>query len=158
MRADDLVVGRGVTIIRGRFAGKTGMIVDFDENQDQVDVQISGTDNVRYLGLDDVKLIDPYQTAFRKFENQNNKNKMEKLVFESLDELFESKKEEKSKAQKVKQTKCEKAEQAIEALKKQLALAKKPGAFKTTTDKRAKVKELEDKIKVWEKKMKEAKE
>jgi hypothetical protein len=94
---------------------------------------------------------------------------MRKLVFESLDELFENKKEdkssmanvskekekmEKSKASKVSQDKKAKAQQAIDALKKQIAAAKKPGAFKSTVEKNAKIKELEDKVKVWEKKSK----
>ena len=86
MKADDLVVGRGVRILRGQYAGHTGVIVDFHEEDDQVDVQVSGTNKVRYLGLDDLKLIDPFQTAFRKFENQDKRSNMKKLVKESLNE------------------------------------------------------------------------
>ena len=99
---------------------------------------------------------------------------MKNLVFESLDELFENKKAqqkkedktklanistskaklEKSKELKFEQNKIEKAKQAINALKKELTKAKKPGAFKTLTAKNAKIKELENKIKAWEKKLK----
>jgi hypothetical protein len=99
---------------------------------------------------------------------------MKKLVFESLDELFESKakkedkpqeinvkkekeKIESKKPEKVNQSKDEKATQAIDALKKQVEKAKKPGAFKTTLEKNAKIKEITDKIKVWEKKLKDYK-
>ena len=100
---------------------------------------------------------------------------MKKLVFESLDELFESKKAkaepkkedkpkpasidktkakaEKSKPTKVAQDKKEKAKQAIAALKKLVQDAKKPGAFKLASQKNAKIKELEEKIKAWEKKL-----
>jgi len=83
---------------------------------------------------------------------------MKKLVFETLDEmlfekeLFEAEKEKAEKVTKVKQDKGEKAKQAIESLKAQLVKAKKPGAFKTTVQKNAKIKELEAKIKGWEKK------
>ena len=100
---------------------------------------------------------------------------MKKLVFETLDEmlfekeLFESKakdnekpkpvdvkaehaKSEKSKVTKPAETKESKAEQAIAALKDQIAKAKKPGAFKTTKEKTAKIAELEAKVKAWEKK------
>jgi len=99
---------------------------------------------------------------------------MKKLVFESLDELYESKvkdskkedkpksadisktkeKAEKSKPTKLNQDKKTKAKQAIDALKKEIINAKKPGAFKTTAQKNAKLKELVDKIKAWEKKLK----
>jgi len=92
-----------------------------------------------------------------------------KLVFESLEELFEAKKKmanvkdthkkyEKTKAQKMKdQSKKEKAEQAIKGLEDQLAKAKKPGAFKTTAEKNAKIKELQEKIDTWKNKLKELK-
>ena len=100
---------------------------------------------------------------------------MKNLVFESLDELFEAKqadekedkpkarnvhsekaKTEKTKAIKLKdQSKAEKAKQAIAALKSELAKAKKPGAYKTLSQKKAKVEEIEQKIKSWEKKLSE---
>ena len=180
MKASDLVVGRGVRILRGQYAGHTGIIVDFHEEDDQVDVQINGTNKIRYLGINDLKLIDPFKTAFRKFENQNNKINMKNLVFESLDELFESKKaeaeakekkakddkakpanihKEKAKAEKKKATKLkmqpkkEKYEQAIKGLETELAKAKKPGAFKLVSDKKMKVKELQDKINAWKEKL-----
>jgi hypothetical protein len=77
-----------------------------------------------------------------------------KLVVESLDEMLESKKVKESNdspAQKVKQSKYGKAKQAIEALEKQLAAAKKPGAFATTREKDIKIAEIEKKIKAWKK-------
>jgi hypothetical protein len=88
-----------------------------------------------------------------------------KLVAESLDQLFEEKdkemanvsktkeKYEKSDAHKSDEDKKSKAAQAIKGLEDQLAKAKKPGAFKTTTEKNTKVKELEDKIAAWKKKL-----
>jgi hypothetical protein len=103
---------------------------------------------------------------------------MANLVFESLDELFEAKKAvkeekpakedkpkgvnmpaakakiEKEKPKKVKQGTEEKANQAIAGLKAELVKAKKPGAFKTTAQKNAKIKELGEKIAAWEKKIK----
>lgn len=94
MKASDLVIGREVKILRGGYAGYTGTIVNFDVDEDQVDVEISGTNKIRYLGINDIKLIDPFKNVFKKYENQNNKINMKNLVFESLDELFESKKAE----------------------------------------------------------------
>ena len=109
---------------------------------------------------------------------------MKKLVVESLEELFESKKAEaaveekvkkedkpkpenikkvhakveKTKATKLKkEPKEDKYNQAIKALKDDLAKAKKPGAFKTTLLKNAKIKELQGKIDAWEKKLKDFK-
>ena len=91
---------------------------------------------------------------------------MKNLVFESLDELFENKKAkpesiekthnkyEKGKTIKISQDKKEKGKQAIGGLKKELAKAKKPGAFKSTAEKNVKIKELQDKIKAWENKIK----
>lgn len=68
-----------------------------------------------------------------------------KYVSENLDQfLNESEKE----------TLEDKAKQAIASLKKQLEQAKKAGSFKTTIEKKAKIKELEDKIEAWEKKLK----
>ena len=102
---------------------------------------------------------------------------MKNLVFESLDELFESKKKvaekrekkedkpkptnpakEKAKAEKKKpikvdQGKKEKYEQAIKALEAELAKAKKPGAFKTTAQKNAKIGEIQEKITAWKAKL-----
>lgn len=87
MKALDLVVGRKVKILRGRYAGQTGIIADFNIKDDQVDVQLDNSDKICYLGLDDIRLIDPYKLAFRrKNENQNNKINMKKLVKESLNE------------------------------------------------------------------------
>lgn len=88
---------------------------------------------------------------------------MKKLVFESLDELFEAKdpeaakvqkKLEQPKATKAEQTKREKIEQAIKGLEAELKQAKKPGQFKSTMDKNAKIKLLQDKIAAWKKKLK----
>jgi len=88
---------------------------------------------------------------------------MKKLVAESLAEsikLFEKAKLEKipqpksGKPKKVDQSGDAKAKEAITGLKKQLADAKKTGAFKTTIEKNAKIKELEGKIKKWEAKLK----
>jgi len=88
---------------------------------------------------------------------------MKNLVFESLDELLESKKLvdvkathekiEKSSAEKQRETKKLKVERAVETLKNEIIKAKKPGAFKTTLQKNAKIKELEEKIKVWKRKL-----
>jgi len=177
MKASDLVIGREVKILRGGYAGYTGTIVNFDVDEDQVDVEISGTNKIRYLGINDIKLIDPFKNVFKKYENQNNKINMKNLVFESLDELFESKKaeakekpkkedkpkptnaaKEKAKAEKKKpvkvdQGKKEKYEQAIKGLEAELAKAKKPGAFKLVSDKKMKIQELQDKIKAWKKKL-----
>ena len=86
MKASDLVVGREVKILRGNYAGYTGTIVNFDVDEDQVNVEISGTNKIRYLGINDIKLIDPFKNVFRKNENQNNKINMKKLVKESLNE------------------------------------------------------------------------
>lgn len=177
MKASDLVIGREVKILRGNYAGYTGTIVNFDVDEDQVDVEISGTNKIRYLGINDIKLIDPFKNVFKKYENQNKKSNMKNLVFESLDELFESKKaevkekpkkedkpkptnpaKEKAKAEKKKpikvdQGKKEKYEQAIKALEAELTKAKKPGAFKTTAQKNAKIDELQEKIKAWKEKL-----
>ena len=70
---------------------------------------------------------------------------MKKFVAESLP-MFE---------EAVEQSKKEKADQAITGLKKQLADAKKKGAFKTTVEKNAKIKDLEGKIAKWEEKKKD---
>lgn len=103
---------------------------------------------------------------------------MKKLVFDSLNELFENKKNketekvdnpkprnsakekakiEKTKAVKITQNKKEKAMQAIAALKKEIQEVKKPGTFKLASDKNVKIKELNDKIKTWEDKLKNIK-
>lgn len=88
---------------------------------------------------------------------------MKKYVAESIQELFEAKaakaadaqnKIEKGKTTKITQTSGEKAKQSIAALKKQLEDAKKGKSFKTTLEKNAKIKELTDKIKAWESKLK----
>ena len=99
---------------------------------------------------------------------------MKKLVVESLDEfIFEAKKAEekedkakpenignvkakmeKTKATKLKEKPEDKATQAIKALKEEIAKAKKPGSFKTVSQKNAKIAELEAKVKAWEKKAK----
>jgi len=88
-----------------------------------------------------------------------------KLVVESLDQLFEEKdkemvnvnktkeKFEKSTAKKSVEDNVSKAKQAIEALKTELVKAKKTGSFKTTAEKNAKIKEIEEKITAWEKKL-----
>jgi uncharacterized membrane protein (UPF0182 family) len=88
-----------------------------------------------------------------------------KLVAESLDQLFEEKgknmanvgktkeKFEKTDVKKPAEDKKSKAEQAIDALNKQLENAKKPGAFRTSAEKNAKIKEIEDKIANWKKKL-----
>jgi molecular chaperone DnaK (HSP70) len=51
-----------------------------------------------------------------------------------------------TKILKQKQEKKEKYENAIKALEEQLDKAKKPGAFRNTIEKKAKIKELTDKI------------
>ena len=88
---------------------------------------------------------------------------MRKLVCESLEEVFEAKTPKTPAEKQVKRvkrqggevkdmSKNEKIDQAISALKKQLADANKPGAFKSTVEKRAKIKQLEDKISAWKEK------
>ena len=82
-----------------------------------------------------------------------------KLVSESLQEFRSSVNEEKvneakEKSTTVVQSSDEKAKQAIASLKKELAAVKKPGGAKTMIEKKAKIKELEDKIAKWEAKMK----
>lgn len=177
MKAEDLVVGRKVRIINGPYAGKLGIISDFHEEGELIEVRMQGTNKICGCNLKDLKLIDPFQTAFRKNENQNKKSNMKNLVFESLDELFESKKKvaekrekkedkpkptnpakekakaEKKKPVKVDQGKKEKYEQAIKALEAELAKAKKPGAFKTTAQKNAKIGEIREKITAWKAKL-----
>ena len=88
-----------------------------------------------------------------------------KLVAESLDQLYEDKKKEmanvnktkenfeKSGAKKLAGDKKDKINQAIKALVSQLVKVKKSNDFKTVTQKNAKIKELEDKITVWKKKL-----
>ena len=84
------------------------------------------------------------------------------LVHESLDQLFEekNKKVELTKKLKtqggttVKHSKTSKADEAIAGLRKQLEKAKKPGAYRTTVEKRAAIADLEKKIKSWEDKKK----
>jgi hypothetical protein len=87
---------------------------------------------------------------------------MKRLVPESLDQFineakdWEAAKDQRKiekkglKPKKLDQSAEEKATQAISALKKELADAKKPGAFKTNAQKEAKIKELEAKIAKWE--------
>ena len=77
---------------------------------------------------------------------------MTTLVCETLNEYKEAKffysiSEESKEA---------KAKQAITALEKQLKDAKKPGAFNTTAEKKAKIKELEEKIAKWKSKLSES--
>lgn len=90
---------------------------------------------------------------------------MKKFVMESLSEFIAMNEDKVKSTRKIKaghkvvldQSTVEKANQAIEALKKQLADAKKAGKMKdTTVGKNAKVKELEDKIAKWEEKKKKA--
>jgi hypothetical protein len=68
---------------------------------------------------------------------------MRKLVPESLEESVQV-----NEAKKIKSK--SNPEDAVKGLKDQLAKAKKPGAFKTTIEKNAKIKELEEKIKKFE--------
>jgi hypothetical protein len=80
---------------------------------------------------------------------------MKKIVSESLNEFMtEAQHGRTSKAKTVVQNKSQKAVEAIASLKKQLSDAKKPGQFKTTVEKNAKIKELGEKIKKWEAKKK----
>jgi len=83
---------------------------------------------------------------------------MTKLVPESINEAKAEKKLnrklKKEGGAKVAESPNEKADNAIASLKKQMADAKKPGGSGTTIEKRAKVKELEAKIKAWEAKKK----
>ena len=80
---------------------------------------------------------------------------MKKIVTESLFEFKQINEKEKiSPAVVVKPKPGEKYKDAIDGLKKELAKAKKPGQFKTTVEKNAKIKELETKIKKFEDKSK----
>jgi len=156
MVIDDLIVGQKVKIIKGSHSGKTGVVTNFNKSNKEVKINIEGLSKT--FNINDLESVDAYGMAFKK--QKNNNKVMEKLVVESLDELFENKREkvnknlEKSKPTKVDQDKKEKAKQAIDALKKELAKAKKPGAFKSTSEKNAKIKEIETKIAAWEKKLK----
>ena len=84
------------------------------------------------------------------------------LVHESLDQLFEEKNKKVELVKKlktqggttVKHSKTSKADEAIAGLRKQLEKAKKPGAYRTTVEKRAAIADLEKKIKSWEDKKK----
>jgi hypothetical protein len=80
---------------------------------------------------------------------------MEKIVAESLNE-FKSVNEERKhgKPKKVDQTKNEKYKEAITGLKTELAKAKKPGSYRTLIQKKAKIKEIEEKIAKYEVKLK----
>jgi len=96
---------------------------------------------------------------------------MKKLVTERLQEFLALNEEKYKKVRKQKatakqpakttavmdQSAVEKANQAIKALKTQLADAKKAGGMKdTSVQKKAKIKEIEDKIAKWEEKKKKA--
>jgi hypothetical protein len=187
---DDIIVGREVEILHGRHKGERGIIVDFqfedsgELEDDQLDIQIKGTDVVIYLGREDVSLIDPYQSfwknakethAYKVKENKINPSNMKKLVFESLNELLEAKKEvekedkpsmrnvaaekaklEKTKATKIKMEKKEKILQAIKALEEQKKKAQKPGSMRQTpSQKKANIDAIQKKIDAWKAKLKE---
>ena len=52
----DMYIGAKVKIIRGKYKGSTGIVDDYSEEDDQIDVKINKR-ITRYLGLDDVKRI-----------------------------------------------------------------------------------------------------
>lgn len=52
----DMYVGAKVKILRGKYKGATGIVDDYSEEHDQIDVKVNNRIN-RYLGLDDVKII-----------------------------------------------------------------------------------------------------
>ena len=81
---------------------------------------------------------------------------MKNLVPQSLNEAMATSKKLNRKLKKEggDVVKTDKAAEAIAALKKQIADVKKPGGAKTTIEKRAKVAELEAKIKAWQSKKK----
>lgn len=86
---------------------------------------------------------------------------MKNLVPESINEAVAAKnakkldkKLTKEGGEKVPQSPNEKADNAIAALRKQIKDAEKPGGSGSTIEKRAKVKELQAKIKAWEAKKK----
>jgi len=86
---------------------------------------------------------------------------MKKFVSENLNEFLNEEKVKSSRKTKagrktvLDQSSNEKAKQSIAALKKQLADAKKPGKMRDTgAQKKANIKEIEDKIAKWEAKLK----
>ena len=83
---------------------------------------------------------------------------MKKIVTESLQEFMKVNEVKldigSSEAKEVKKGSDYKYKEAIKGLKEELAKAKKTGAFKTTIEKNAKIKELEAKIKKFEEKLK----
>lgn len=54
---DFLVKGARVKVLRGRYTGKEGKIVDWDNKENQVDVKMDDG-QVRYLGFEDFEILD----------------------------------------------------------------------------------------------------
>ena len=56
-KSKDIYVGAKVKVLRGKYKNKIGKVVDYDLEDDQVDVKMPDGKE-RYLGFNDVKLED----------------------------------------------------------------------------------------------------
>ena len=52
---EEIYIGAKVKILRGKYKGQEGVVDDYDEKSDQVDVKINKR-ITRYLGANDVKI------------------------------------------------------------------------------------------------------
>jgi len=56
-KSSDIYVGAKVKVLNGKYKGKVGKVVDYDLEDDQVDVKMPDGKE-RYLGFNDVKVED----------------------------------------------------------------------------------------------------